>query len=98
MPYEKYVRAEILAKLHMDASTFEFSQVPADKRAVGYRLQPDGTYSRGTAAAARRLRVRGWFAHHGHGSRQIRRVSSFGVAGARRRGNRPGAPQLRCAK
>jgi CubicO group peptidase (beta-lactamase class C family) len=44
MPYEKYVRAEILAKLHMDASTFEFSQVPADKRAVGYRLQPDGTY------------------------------------------------------
>ena len=45
MPYEKYVRAEILAKLHMDASTFEFSQVPADKRAVGYRLQPDGTYA-----------------------------------------------------
>jgi len=45
MPYEKYVRAEILAKLHMDASTFEFSQVPADKRALGYRLQPDGTYA-----------------------------------------------------
>ena len=45
MPYEKYVRAEILAKLHMDASTFEFSQVPADQRAVGYRLQPDGTYA-----------------------------------------------------
>jgi CubicO group peptidase (beta-lactamase class C family) len=45
MLYEKYVREEILAKLHMDASTFEFSQVPADKRAVGYRLQPDGTYA-----------------------------------------------------
>jgi len=45
MPYEKYVRSEILAKLHMDASTFEFSQVPADKRAIGYRLQPDGTYA-----------------------------------------------------
>ena len=44
IPYEKYVRAEILAKLHMDASTFEFSQVPAGSRAVGYRLQSDGTY------------------------------------------------------
>ena len=44
MPYEKYVRAEILAKLHMDASTFEPSDVPAGRRAVGYRLQPDGTY------------------------------------------------------
>jgi CubicO group peptidase (beta-lactamase class C family) len=44
MPYEKYVRAEILTKLHMDATTFEFSDVPAGNRAVGYRLQPDGTY------------------------------------------------------
>src|SRR5262249_12374524 len=44
VPYEKYVRAEILSKLHMDASTFEFSQVPAATRAAGYRLQPDGTY------------------------------------------------------
>jgi CubicO group peptidase (beta-lactamase class C family) len=44
MPYEQYVRAEILAKLHMDASTFDFSLAPADTRAVGYRLQPDGTY------------------------------------------------------
>ncbi len=44
VPYEKYVRAEILAKLHMDASTFDFSQVPPGNRAVGYRLQPDGTY------------------------------------------------------
>ncbi len=44
VPYEKYVPAEILAKLHMDASTLEFAQVPAGKRAIGYRLQPDGTY------------------------------------------------------
>ena len=44
IPYEKYVRAEILAKLHMDASTFEFSEVPVTNRAVGYRLQSDGTY------------------------------------------------------
>ena len=28
----------------MDATTFEFSDVPAARRAVGYRLQPDGTY------------------------------------------------------
>src|SRR4051794_9890542 len=44
VPYEMYVRAEILGKLHMDASTFEFSDVPASKRAVGYRLEPAGTY------------------------------------------------------
>ena len=44
VPYERYVRTEILAKLHMDASTFEFSQVPAGNRAKGYRIQPDGTY------------------------------------------------------
>src|SRR5579864_367021 len=44
MPYEKYVQAELLTKLRMDASTFEFSQVPAANLAVGYRLQPDGTY------------------------------------------------------
>jgi len=44
MPYEKYVGAEILAKLHMDASTFHFSEVPGGIRAAGYRLRPDGTY------------------------------------------------------
>lgn len=43
-PYDSYVRSEILEKLHMDASTFDFSQVPAANRAVGYRLRPDGTY------------------------------------------------------
>jgi CubicO group peptidase (beta-lactamase class C family) len=44
IPYEKYIRSEILAKLHMDSSKLEFSQVPPGNRAVGYRLQPDGTY------------------------------------------------------
>jgi CubicO group peptidase (beta-lactamase class C family) len=44
MPYEKYVRSEILAKLHMESSTLEFSQVPSAARAVGYRLQPDRSY------------------------------------------------------
>ncbi|HUS05645.1 MAG TPA: serine hydrolase domain-containing protein [Bryobacteraceae bacterium] len=45
VPYEKYVASEILTKLHMDATAFEFSQVPAGSRAVGYRLLPDGTYA-----------------------------------------------------
>ena len=44
IPYDKYVRREILAKLQMDSSTFEFSRVPPAARAVGYRLQPDGEY------------------------------------------------------
>jgi CubicO group peptidase (beta-lactamase class C family) len=44
MPYEKYMRQEILSKLHMDETTFEFSDLPAARRAVGYRLKPDGTY------------------------------------------------------
>jgi CubicO group peptidase (beta-lactamase class C family) len=42
--YEKYVSSEILAKLHMDESTFEPSHIPAGRRATGYRLQLDGTY------------------------------------------------------
>lgn len=44
VPYETYIRTEILAPLHMDATTLRFSQVPAASRAIGYRLQPDGTY------------------------------------------------------
>jgi CubicO group peptidase (beta-lactamase class C family) len=43
-PYEEYVRSRILAKLHMDSSTFRFSSVPSAKRAIGYRLNPDGSY------------------------------------------------------
>ena len=44
IPYDEYVRNEILAKLQMNSSTFRFADVPAAKRAIGYRLQPDGTY------------------------------------------------------
>jgi CubicO group peptidase (beta-lactamase class C family) len=45
VPYEQYVQTEILAKLHMGASTFRFADVAAANRAIGYRLKPDGTYS-----------------------------------------------------
>jgi CubicO group peptidase (beta-lactamase class C family) len=44
-PYEDYVREEILSKLQMSHTTFEFSEIPADHRAIGYRLKPDGTYA-----------------------------------------------------
>ena len=44
VPYAQYVRNEILARLHMDSSTFQSSEIPPANRAVGYRLQPDGTY------------------------------------------------------
>jgi len=43
--YERYVQREILSKLHMDGSTFRFADVPPDRRAIGYRLKPDGTYA-----------------------------------------------------
>ncbi len=44
MPYEHYVQREILDKLHLNSTTFDFSQVPKERRAIGYRLRPDGTY------------------------------------------------------
>jgi CubicO group peptidase (beta-lactamase class C family) len=44
MPYETYVNQALLQKLHMSESTFEFSRVPAARRALGYRLLPDSTY------------------------------------------------------
>lgn len=43
-PYEKYVQAEILGKLGMNASTFAFSEVSGAVRATGYRLLPSGAY------------------------------------------------------
>ena len=43
--YERYMREQILSPLGMNATTFEFSQVPAASRAIGYRLKPDGTYA-----------------------------------------------------
>jgi CubicO group peptidase (beta-lactamase class C family) len=44
VPYERYMREEVLAKLQMNGTTFEFSEIPAAHRAVGYRLKPDRTY------------------------------------------------------
>src|SRR5205823_4505860 len=38
MPYEKYMQREILSKLRMDGTTYEFVEVPAASRAVGYRV------------------------------------------------------------
>ena len=43
--YEHYLRDQILKPLGMTDSTFEFSEVPAARRAIGYRLKPDGTYA-----------------------------------------------------
>ena len=45
VPYEEYVHRALLAKLQMDGTTFEFSDIPAERRAIGYRLKPDGTYA-----------------------------------------------------
>ena len=46
MPYDRFVQQQILAPLKMTASTLEPSKVPANQRAIGYRRQPDGSYSR----------------------------------------------------
>jgi CubicO group peptidase (beta-lactamase class C family) len=45
VPYEQYAHDEILSKLHMDSSTFQFTDVPVERRAIGYRLKPDGSYA-----------------------------------------------------
>ncbi len=45
MPYEQYVKTEILTKLGMTGSTYRFEDVPLEHRAIGYRLKPDGTYA-----------------------------------------------------
>ncbi len=45
LPYERYMREQILTPLGMTATTFEFAQVPSANRAIGYRLKPDGTYA-----------------------------------------------------
>jgi CubicO group peptidase (beta-lactamase class C family) len=44
MEYGEYVRRRILAKLHMNSTTFDPSAVPAERRATGYRIRPDGSY------------------------------------------------------
>lgn len=48
VPYDVYVKTEVLAKLHMDSSTFHYKTVPPERRARGYRLKPDGTYQEET--------------------------------------------------
>ncbi len=45
VPYERYAHDEILSKLGMNGSTFQFADVPEARRAIGYRLKPDGTYA-----------------------------------------------------
>jgi CubicO group peptidase (beta-lactamase class C family) len=45
VPYEEYVHRAVLSKLRMNGSTFRFDDVPAARRAVGYRLSPDGSYA-----------------------------------------------------
>jgi CubicO group peptidase (beta-lactamase class C family) len=44
MPYERYIEVHLLAPLNMRDSTLRFERVPTSRRAVGYRLLPDGTY------------------------------------------------------
>ena len=43
--YERFMRERILAPLGMTTTAFEFADVPASSRAIGYRLRPDGTYA-----------------------------------------------------
>ena len=62
---------------------FEFAGVPAERRAVGYRLKPDGTLRGRAAAAARRVRGDGRAADDGQRSREVRRIPPVGVAAAR---------------
>lgn len=53
VPYERYMRERILDPLWLRNTTFEFSSVPAERRAVGYRLKPDGTRARLRAGGSR---------------------------------------------
>jgi CubicO group peptidase (beta-lactamase class C family) len=43
--YERYMRDQILTPMGLTSTTFEFAQVPAASRAIGYRLKPDGSYA-----------------------------------------------------
>src|SRR6478735_2255143 len=45
LDYERYMREQILTPMGLASTTFEFAQVPAASRAIGYRLKPDGTYA-----------------------------------------------------
>ncbi|GIL40854.1 serine hydrolase domain-containing protein [Roseiterribacter gracilis] len=41
MPYSEYITQTILRPLGMNATRWEFADVPADKRAIGYRWEDD---------------------------------------------------------
>ena len=83
------MREEILKPLrHGPARRFEFSEVPAASRAVGYRLKPDGTYAEEPPLPHGVFGAMGGLLTTADGSGQVRRVPSFGVAGARRCGDR----------
>ena len=45
MAYDRYVQTQILGPLKMSASTFDAASIPAGKRATGFRLLPNGSYS-----------------------------------------------------
>jgi CubicO group peptidase (beta-lactamase class C family) len=45
MPYEQYLRTQILEQLAMGDTTLEPAKAPVARRAVGYRLKPDNTYA-----------------------------------------------------
>jgi CubicO group peptidase (beta-lactamase class C family) len=44
LPYDQYVRTQILLPLQMANSTLEPSKMPGASRAVGYRRTPEGAY------------------------------------------------------
>jgi D-alanyl-D-alanine-carboxypeptidase/D-alanyl-D-alanine-endopeptidase len=44
VPYSRYLKQEILTPLGMTSTTLEGSEVPPEKKALGYRLRPDGQY------------------------------------------------------
>ncbi len=44
-PYERYLKTAILQPLGMKDTVLESAEVPAARKATGYRRHPDGTYS-----------------------------------------------------
>ena len=68
MPYDKYVQKEILQKLHMDASTFEFSSRASRRSGGGLPSEAGRHLSRGAAFTSWRLWVDGRTAHDRYGS------------------------------
>ncbi len=94
VPYEQYVHSEILSKLQMDGSTFRFEDVPAARRAVGYRLKPDGTYAEEPPLPHGVFGAMGGLLVTATDLAKYVALSPVGVAAARRRGRGAGAPSL----